>query len=75
MWSKARDPEKLQDIFTMKHWIQSTSINVLNSAYEKGRRKLYKTFAVNTLNLRNTFRKDCRQDYSFQDMKQLLHTV
>ena len=72
---KTQDPEKLQDISAMKHWIQTTSINVLNSAYAKRRRKLYKNFAVNSRNLRNTFRKDCRQDYSFQDTKQLLHTV
>ena len=48
MWSKTQDPEKLQD--------------VLNSAYAKRQRKLYKGFGVNTLNLRNTFSKDCRQD-------------
>ena len=45
MWSKTQDPEKLQD--------------VLNSAYAKRQRKSYKGFGVNTLNLRNTFSKDC----------------
>ena len=75
MWAKTKDPEKLQDISELKHWIQTTLINVLNSAYAKRRRKLYKSFAVNIRNLRNTFRKDCRQDYSFEDTKQLLHTV
>ena len=52
MWSKTQDPEKLEDISAMKHWIQTTSINVLNSAYAKRRRKLYKNFARNTRNLR-----------------------
>ena len=75
MWSKAQDPKKLQDIFAMKHWTQTTSNSVLNSAYAKRQMKLYKSFAVNTLNLTNTFRKDCRQDYSFQDAKELLHLV
>ena len=57
MLSKAHHPEKLQDTFAMKHWIQTTSINVLNSSYAKRRRKLYQGFAVNTLNLKKYFQK------------------
>ena len=64
MLSKAHHPEKLQDTFAIKHWIQTTSVNVPNSSYMKRRRKLYQGFAVNTLNLKNTFRKDCRHYYS-----------
>ena len=35
MWSKAHDPEKLQDTFAMKYWTQTSLINVLNSVYAK----------------------------------------
>ena len=54
------------------HFNQCTKFSLCEKA-EKIIQEFY--FTVNTRNLRNTFRKDCRQDHSFQDTKQLLHTV